>query len=95
MSNDPDEPPTKSMRRTRSLYAAVVGCSHGELDLIYQRIAAEESKKKIKIDLLICCGDFQVGSAFRIVTLAAFTTYRQIGITAICIISTHHIITGN
>lgn len=38
---------------------AVEGCAHGELEKIYEVIGELESQKKIKIDLLICCGDFQ------------------------------------
>jgi predicted phosphodiesterase len=41
------------------IHIAVVGCAHGELDLIYKSILAEEREKKCKIDLLICCGDFE------------------------------------
>jgi lariat debranching enzyme len=38
---------------------AVEGCAHGELDLIYQSIQHSEKVNGIKVDLLICCGDFQ------------------------------------
>lgn len=38
----------------------VEGCAHGELDIIYNTLSFIESTQKIKIDLLICCGDFQV-----------------------------------
>lgn len=38
---------------------AVVGCSHGELDKIYDQILYTERERNIKIDLLLCCGDFQ------------------------------------
>ena len=44
-----------------SLRIAVVGCTHGELDLLYAAIAdanaADASGRAV--DLLICCGDFQ------------------------------------
>ncbi|KAI6202807.1 hypothetical protein M3Y94_00483000 [Aphelenchoides besseyi] len=43
---------------TRKLRIAVVGCSHGELNRIYRMIEQEE-KSGEKIDLLLCCGDFQ------------------------------------
>lgn len=36
------------------------GCCHGELDKIYETILKVEEREGIKIDLLICCGDFQV-----------------------------------
>jgi len=38
---------------------AVEGCAHGELDTIYESIQHIENKDGIKVDLLICCGDFQ------------------------------------
>jgi lariat debranching enzyme len=38
---------------------AVEGCAHGELDKIYEAIQYMEKKDGIKVDLLICCGDFQ------------------------------------
>ena len=39
---------------------AVEGCGHGELDHIYETMQYLERKEGKKIDLLICCGDFQV-----------------------------------
>lgn len=42
---------------------AVVGCGHGELDKMYDCVAAL-STPEAPIDLLICCGDFQVGRRF-------------------------------
>ncbi|CAL8321252.1 unnamed protein product [Merluccius merluccius] len=38
---------------------AVEGCCHGELDKIYETIGHLEKKEGIKVDLLLCCGDFQ------------------------------------
>ncbi|KAG2459099.1 DBR1A enzyme, partial [Polypterus senegalus] len=38
---------------------AVEGCCHGELDKIYETIAFLEAKENVKVDLLLCCGDFQ------------------------------------
>ncbi|XP_011873045.1 PREDICTED: lariat debranching enzyme-like [Vollenhovia emeryi] len=38
---------------------AVEGCAHGELDIIYETIQEVEKIDGRKIDLLICCGDFQ------------------------------------
>lgn len=38
---------------------AVEGCAHGELEKIYETIESIEKVEKIKIDLLLCCGDFQ------------------------------------
>jgi len=38
---------------------AVEGCCHGELNAIYGTIKEIETRDKIKIDLLLICGDFQ------------------------------------
>ncbi|XP_018937934.2 LOW QUALITY PROTEIN: lariat debranching enzyme-like [Cyprinus carpio] len=38
---------------------AVEGCCHGELDKIYESISYLENKEDVKVDLLLCCGDFQ------------------------------------
>lgn len=38
---------------------AVVGCTHGELNLIYSSLTKIEKENNLKVDLLICCGDFQ------------------------------------
>ncbi|XP_028028118.1 lariat debranching enzyme [Bombyx mandarina] len=38
---------------------AVEGCAHGELDKIYDCIETLQEREGFKIDLLICCGDFQ------------------------------------
>lgn len=38
---------------------AVEGCAHGELEKIYETIEALEAENNLKVDLLICCGDFQ------------------------------------
>ncbi|XP_075979025.1 lariat debranching enzyme [Anticarsia gemmatalis] len=38
---------------------AVEGCAHGELEKIYECIQTIQERENIKLDLLICCGDFQ------------------------------------
>lgn len=38
---------------------AIQGCTHGDLDLTYKHLDVIAKKEKFKIDLLICCGDFQ------------------------------------
>ncbi|KAL6574289.1 lariat debranching enzyme [Orobanche hederae] len=38
---------------------AVEGCMHGDLDNVYATLLYLQEVEKIKIDLLICCGDFQ------------------------------------
>jgi len=45
--------------KTSKLNIAVEGCCHGELDTIYSLLEEYEVKNKVKIDLLICCGDFE------------------------------------
>ena len=42
---------------------AVEGCCHGELNKIYETIAVIEQRDGIKVDLLLCCGDFQVNNS--------------------------------
>lgn len=42
-----------------SMKIAVEGCCHGELDKIYETIDYLEKKEGVKVDLLLCCGDFQ------------------------------------
>lgn len=41
---------------------AVEGCCHGELDNIYGTLQLLEKREQTKIDLLICCGDFQAST---------------------------------
>ncbi|KAG7157311.1 lariat debranching enzyme A-like isoform X2 [Homarus americanus] len=41
------------------MYIAVEGCSHGELDTIYNSVVRLEQIHGFKVDLLLCCGDFQ------------------------------------
>nr|CAH0108067.1 unnamed protein product [Daphnia galeata] len=38
---------------------AVEGCAHGELDQIYRSVENLARQRNVKVDLLICCGDFQ------------------------------------
>ena len=46
-------------QKSLKMKIAVEGCCHGELDKIYETIAHLEKKEDIKVDLLLCCGDFQ------------------------------------
>ena len=39
---------------------AIEGCLHGELQKVYDTIQEIEDKEHYKVDLLLCCGDFQV-----------------------------------
>ncbi|BDA50256.1 Lariat debranching enzyme [Coccomyxa sp. Obi] len=50
---------TPANHATRGLRIAVEGCCHGDLDKIYATMQHLERKQNTKIDLLICCGDFQ------------------------------------
>ncbi|KAL3023252.1 hypothetical protein AAZX31_04G058200 [Glycine max] len=38
---------------------AVEGCMHGDLDNVYRTLQQLEKSENTKIDLLLCCGDFQ------------------------------------
>lgn len=38
---------------------AIEGCAHGELEKIYDTIGLIEKQQNYKVDLLLCCGDFQ------------------------------------
>ena len=42
------------------LHIAVEGCAHGDLDNIFASVRHIQERTGQKIDLLICCGDFQV-----------------------------------
>ncbi|RNF04753.1 oligoribonuclease [Trypanosoma rangeli] len=42
-----------------TVYVAVQGCCHGELDSIYAACAAHEKVSGRRIDFVVCCGDFQ------------------------------------
>ncbi|CAI4230015.1 unnamed protein product [Auanema sp. JU1783] len=43
----------------RKIKVAVVGCSHGELDVIYGTLEEIERQNGFKFELVLCCGDFQ------------------------------------
>ncbi|PAV78313.1 hypothetical protein WR25_19803 [Diploscapter pachys] len=43
----------------RNIRIAVAGCSHGEMDRIYETMAELEREEKQTFDLLVCCGDYQ------------------------------------
>lgn len=57
---------------------AVEGCAHGELQQIYNTINVIENRENIKVDLLICCGDFQATrNKDDLLTMAVPLKYRQ------------------
>lgn len=59
---------------------AIEGCAHGELEKIYESIELLELKGNIKIDLLICCGDFQATrNEEDLQTMAVKPKFRQMG----------------
>lgn len=64
----------------RTISIAIEGCCHGELDRIYDRIANHENATGQKIDLLLCCGDFQsLRNESDYHSLAVPPKYRSIG----------------
>ncbi|CAF4424471.1 unnamed protein product, partial [Rotaria magnacalcarata] len=57
---------------------AIEGCCHGELDRIYETINQIENEQKIKIDLLLICGDFQaVRNEHDLLSMAVPPKYRS------------------
>nr|CAD2176082.1 unnamed protein product [Meloidogyne enterolobii] len=54
-----DQPEMKRARHHKHLHVAVAGCSHGQMDTIYERLTNVEKQRNVKFDLLLCCGDFQ------------------------------------
>lgn len=59
---------------------AVEGCGHGQLDKIYEAIQHAERTQGIKVDLLICCGDFQaVRNNYDLSCMAVPQKYRHMG----------------
>lgn len=59
---------------------AVVGCLHGELDIIYQRIEEMERTENTVIDALLVCGDFQtIRNDNDLRCMAVPDKYKQLG----------------
>ncbi|WFD05011.1 lariat debranching enzyme [Malassezia vespertilionis] len=59
---------------------AVEGCSHGELDVIYDAILAEEQSSGERVDVVLLCGDFQaIRNATDLESLAVPLKYRRMG----------------
>lgn len=58
---------------------AVEGCAHGELEKIYETLSYLEAENNIKVDLLLCCGDFQANrNAGDLECMAVPPKYRSI-----------------
>ncbi|CAJ0577385.1 unnamed protein product, partial [Mesorhabditis spiculigera] len=51
-------PPTAAPTK-KTLKVAVTGCVHGEIEKVYKTIAEIEKRDGIKVDLVVCAGDFQ------------------------------------
>lgn len=63
---------------TKGINIAFVGCTHGELDTIYSTIANIERSRGIRVELLLCCGDFEaVRNAFDLSCLAGPSKYHH------------------
>ena len=62
------------------LRIAVAGCSHGEMDMIYERLAQWEQQGNFKADLLICCGDYESIRNYADLECMAFYSECSIGI---------------
>lgn len=62
----------------RSLKVVVVGCTHGELDTMYEAVKEVEHLLNSRIDLIICPGDFQaVRNPDDLATMAVPRKYRE------------------
>ena len=73
-----EPPPPSSVGSV--LRIAVQGCCHGQLDQIYQTIQAEESRTGNKVDLLLCCGDFQsLRNIADLASMAVPDKYKELG----------------
>ncbi|KAI3620706.1 hypothetical protein CBS9595_002673 [Malassezia furfur] len=59
---------------------AVEGCSHGELDTIYDQILTKEKETSQRVDLLLLCGDVQAArNDADLHSLAVPVKYRRLG----------------
>nr|XP_027204228.1 lariat debranching enzyme B-like [Dermatophagoides pteronyssinus] len=59
---------------------AVVGCLHGELDIVYQQIESYEKNNNTSIDLVLICGDVQtIRNENDFKCLAVPPKYRRLG----------------
>ena len=64
----------------KTIRIAIQGCSHGSIERIYDMLRACEERDEKKIDLLICCGDFQaLRNITDFETMAVPPKYRDIG----------------
>ncbi|CAC9478295.1 conserved hypothetical protein [Leishmania infantum JPCM5] len=64
----------------RFYHIAVQGCCHGELDRIYDSCSEHERQTGKRIDVLLCCGDFQaVRTARDMDSMAVPDKYKVLG----------------
>ncbi|GET87642.1 hypothetical protein, conserved [Leishmania tarentolae] len=64
----------------RFYHIAVQGCCHGELDRIYNSCSEHERQTGKRIDVLLCCGDFQaVRTAGDMDSMAVPDKYKVLG----------------
>lgn len=73
--------PVESDTQESNFYhVAIQGCCHGELNRIYDACREHENCTGKKIDLLICCGDFQaMRTSSDLASMAAPRKYLHIG----------------
>jgi Calcineurin-like phosphoesterase. len=65
---------------TNGIRVAVQGCSHGALDRIYDTLVLHQQKSGKRIDLLLCCGDFQaLRNTTDLETISVPQKYREMG----------------
>ncbi|WIA35356.1 hypothetical protein OEZ86_003807 [Tetradesmus obliquus] len=71
--------PTQGPGERKKFTVAIEGCCHGELDNIYATLAHLAKVEGRKVDLLICCGDFQaVRNMDDLETMSCPVKYRDI-----------------
>ncbi|EGG19625.1 Debranching enzyme [Cavenderia fasciculata] len=59
---------------------AIEGCCHGEIETIYNSLVHIENTTNTKIDLLICCGDYEaIRNQHDLLSLAVPDKYRALG----------------
>lgn len=68
-----------TMLKSSDKLFAVCGCTHGELDLIYDNITKWEANFGLKVSFLICCGDFEaVRNSFDLDCMSVPPKYKKI-----------------
>ena len=50
----------ENLETKQKIKIAVVGCLHGQFENVYKDIQKHEKETNTKIDIVLCCGDFQV-----------------------------------